>query len=79
MQAGGTVLGTSTVKVGGKTAYRIDVRGSDRAPDGSVDTFRFSEVIVAYRGDELLITVTASDDVAGARFIDHILGSVRHI
>jgi hypothetical protein len=44
-----------------------------------VDTFRFSEVIVAYRGDELLITVTASDDVAGARFIDHILGSVRHI
>ena len=76
---GATVLAAKTLKVSGKTAYRIDVTLPITLPDGSKQVTRLGQLVIPEGDDTVSINVAAIDDAAGQELVDDILGSVRRL
>ncbi|MET0627094.1 MAG: hypothetical protein ABW033_01395 [Acidimicrobiia bacterium] len=74
---GGTVIGTSTHKVGGRPAYRVDVRLPLTAPDGTNLTIHVTELFVQVGTLTSMVTLAIDDDAEGAETTDRIMDSVK--
>jgi hypothetical protein len=76
---GGTVLDTTTVKVSGKTAYRVDLTLPIKAVDGTVVIAREGQLVIPEGDNTVVVTVSVSNDDPGVALINTILASVRRI
>jgi hypothetical protein len=79
VKASATILSSSTVKVSGRTGYRVDSRLSYNDSDGSPVTELSGELVVLRSTGNAQVSVTTPDDAAGATLIDNMLRSVHSL
>jgi len=77
--AGGTLLDVKRVKVGDKSAFRDDSTLPFKHADGTITEEGQGQLIIPGASSTAVISVTSSDDAAGAALIDTMLAGVRHI
>ena len=74
---GATVVDASERSVGGRPAYRLDVRLPVVDPDGVTVTMQLSQLMFRNAHGVVLVTLGTSPDDAGAQLADQVMGSVR--
>jgi hypothetical protein len=77
--AGATVVDVKAVKLGGTRAFRSDVTYPFKSADGATTPESIGQLLIPRSASTTIVTVTSSEDAAGAGLINSILGSVHKL